>query len=260
MSDLMDGFWRLPPVARTLSAVVFVTSVGVYTQLIPGHLLGMHSSLIFTFPPQIWRIFSNFLITRPQLGMLFDTYFVYTYTRSLELDNPRFSKREDLVWYFIFVCSAITALCTYLFRGGFLLSTLIVALCRTATQDQRGMKAQVFFLTIPAQLMPFAMLLMTLVLEGPGRFLQELCALPVAHLYDFLTRIYPSFTGGRNLLPTPAFLSRIVNTTREIRRSYGTLIRPPAAPSSGQTTGASTGSGPLPESWRSRGPGRRLGD
>ncbi|ROT39211.1 hypothetical protein SODALDRAFT_310543 [Sodiomyces alkalinus F11] len=258
MADVTDGFWRLPPIARTISAATLVTSVSIYAGLLPAYWLAFIPARLFTFPPQIWRVFSNFLLTRPKLSMTFDAYFLYTNTRSLEMDNPRFAKREDLIWYFIFVCSAITAVCTYLFGGGFFLPALILAICRTATQDQRGMKASIYFFTIPAQLMPFALLLMSLLMDGP--FLMELCGLFVAHLYDFLTRIYPTFTGGRNLLPTPAFLSRIVQAPRDIRRSYGTAFRPPTETPSGNATGSSTGSGPLPEAWRSRGPGRRLGD
>jgi Derlin-2/3 len=80
--------------------------------------------------------------------------------------------------------------------------------------------------------------------------------LVAAHLYDFLTRLWPEFGGGWNPIPTPAFVSRLVQTPRMFRRDYGTAIRPTDS-ASGRTTGASTG--PLPDSWRTRGAGQRLG-
>jgi Derlin-2/3 len=77
-------------------------------------------------------------------------------------------------------------------------------------------------------------------------------------LHDFLTRLWPEFGGGSSLLPTPAFLSRIVETPRVFQRDYGTGIRATGPPTSGSSTGASTGS-VLPDSWKTRGSGHRLG-
>lgn len=149
-------------------------------------------------------------------------------------------------------------LCSYVVSGGGYLSALILAMCRTVTQDQRGQKASLFFVTIPAQLMPFGMMFMAFLMGGPIALMLNICGFVASHLFDFLTRYYPDFLGGRNLAPTPAFLSRFVDTPRVFQRTFGTAIRPAAQPSSGRTTGASTG--PLPDSWRTRGAGRRLGD
>lgn len=157
-------------------------------------------------------------------------------------------------------------LCWYILGGGGFLTALILAMCRTVTQDQRGAKANFFFVSIPAQLTPFAMMFMSLLMGGPAAVLMQLCGFVAAHLYDFLSRIYPEFIGGHNLIPTPAFLSRFVDTPRVFDRGFGTAIRPRTSaqeaqqPSAARTTGASTGSGPLPDAWRTRGPGRRLGD
>lgn len=119
------------------------------------------------------------------------------------------------------------------------------------------------------------MLLVTLLFPG-GYFAAMIMVtgLIAAHLFDFLTRIYPQFGGGPNLLPTPAFLSRLVETPRVNERAYGTAIRAPGAATAGagrapaaRTTGSSSGGGGggglggvLPDSWRTRGPGHRLGD
>lgn len=150
---------------------------------------------------------------------------------------------------------------SYVLGGGAFLSGLILAMCRTVTQDQRGQKASIYFVTIPAQLMPFAMMLMSLLFPGGHMtFMVQLCGFLASHLFDFLTRYYPQFIGGRNLAPTPAILSRLVQTPQVFERGFGTAIRTGTQPSTGRTTGSSTGSGPLPDSWRSRGAGHRLGD
>lgn len=257
-SDILDGYWRLPPIARTVATAVFATSVGQLVGITPINWLYFSNDFVYTFLSQIWRVWTNYLFTQPQLGLLFDTYFLYTYIRALEVDNPRFSKREDVIWYLIFVSGVTTFLCSFVYPGGMFLTGLILAICRTVTQDQRGQKASIYFVTIPAQMMPFGLMLMSLIMPNGYYYLpMQICGFLASHLFDFLTRYYPEFIGGRNLAPTPAFLSRFFDTPRFFQRTYGTAIRP-SDQSTGRTTGASTG--PLPDAWRTRGSGRRLGE
>ncbi len=139
-----------------------------------------------------------------------------------------------------------------------LLPALILAFTYTACQEDRGSKASFFIITVPATWIPLCMLLMTVVIAGWEAAKVQGTGLVAAHLFDFLTNIYPTFGGGRNPLQTPAFLERFfaVTVPQVIQRSYGTAIRPPTATAA--STGASSG-GVLPESWRNRGSGHRLG-
>lgn len=138
-------------------------------------------------------------------------------------------------------------------------SALVLAVAYTSSQDDRGQKATFFIVTIPAQWIPYAMLLMTFVMAGPDAAKIQATGLVAAHLHDFLTRIWPTFGGGRNLVPTPAFVKRMFQTTEAsvADRAYGTAFTP-AQRTSGTSTGASAG-GVLPEAWRNRGSGHRLG-
>jgi Derlin-2/3 len=133
---------------------------------------------------------------------------------------------------------------------------LIMAACYTGHQDRRGQKASFWFFTIPAQLLPYCMMLIGLISDGPYHIPLQITAIIVAHMWDFATRLWPEFGDGANLLPTPGFMSYLVKTPRVLQRTFGTAIRPPE-PSTGSSTGHS--SGPLPDSWRSRGSGHRLG-
>ncbi|PHH64995.1 hypothetical protein CDD81_3632 [Ophiocordyceps australis] len=259
MADLsLDSYWQLPPLSRTVATAAFVISISVHLGLLPGSWFIFHPSLVFSFTPQLWRFVTAFLITGPSLGLLFDTYFVYSYLSQLEVGNSRFPRKEDLIWYLMFVGGAIMTI-NYLVGFGFVtfLQALILAMCYTVTQDQRGAKVNYMFITIPAQLAPFAMLLFNLLFPGGvSNMMLQVQGLVAAHLYDFLTRIWPEYGGGSNLIPTPLVVTRLV---QGVGRAVGTAV----ARTSGQTpsTGSSTGvsRGPLPESWRSRGPGHRLG-
>ena len=132
-----------------------------------------------------------------------------------------------------------------------------MAMCYTASQDQRGIKTQYFFFTVPAQAVPYCMLLFS-VLVKPWVIPLQISGLVSAHLHDFLTRLWPEFGGGPRLLRTPAWMSRLIETPRFFRREYGTAVRPPNDQTRGSSTGASTGP-VLPDSWKTRGSGRRLG-
>lgn len=134
----------------------------------------------------------------------------------------------------------------------FYLQSLLIACCYTVTQDQRGQTAQIYFFTVPAQLMPYCLLLMHLVFdEGFAMLKIGITGLFAAHFHDFCTRIYPEFGNGPNLLPTPWVISWIMESPRFQNTAYGATHVPPRP---GQPR-----SGPLPDSWRNAGPGRRLG-
>lgn len=132
------------------------------------------------------------------------------------------------------------------------LQALLIGMCYTACQDMRGATAHFYIITIPAQMMPYCLLLVQLLFpNGVENLKIGLTGLVAAHLHDFLTRIYPEFGNGPNLIPTPAFISYFMITPRIQNTGFGTAIRP-------KTNAAGSG-GPLPDAWRSKGPGRRLG-
>jgi Derlin-2/3 len=124
-----------------------------------------------------------------------------------------------------------------------------------------------FVVTIPVQWLPYAILLMTLVMSGLEAALSQSSGLLSAHLYDFLTRLWPTFGGGRNYIQTPATIKRLFggDTQRATVRTYGTAFRPPARDqqaaqntSHGTSTGFGGASG-VSGIWSNRGSGHRLG-
>lgn len=113
-----------------------------------------------------------------------------------------------------------------------------------------------FVVQIPAELLPLAYLIVTLVMSGWEGVKIQGTGILAAHLHDFLTRLYPTFGGGRNYITTPVFVQRIFDGERGATRVYGTAYRPgqPSAQSSSAGWSSSFGS-----SWSGRGSGRRLG-
>ena len=121
-------------------------------------------------------------------------------------------------------------------------------------------------ITIPVQFLPYAMLTITLVMAGPGTALSQASGLVAAHLFDFLTRLYPVYGGGTNYIKTPAFVRAWFSNGRRGNgssvRGYGTAFtaRPGSGNARASSTGYNSGLGSISNLWSNRGAGRRLGE
>lgn len=254
----MDAFWAAPPVSRTLTALTFGTSILLYGGLLSGKWVIFYLPWIFKFPmPEVWRFFSPFWVTGPGLGILFDTYFLWTYSSNLETSSSRFSQPGDFFVYIMFLGVFIVLTAGGILGGVVFCSALTLALAYTYSQDNRGKKVSYFIITFNVIWLPWAMLLMTFIMQGPSAAYIQFTGFLAAHMYDFLTRLYPTFGGGRNFLYTPAIVKRWFGADKAgfQHRGYGTAFRPAsAAPGRGTSSGFGFSS-----AWGTRGQGRRLG-
>lgn len=64
-------------------------------------------ALLFQIPPQIWRLATTWLLSGGNISIILDPYFVYMYLSQMETSSPRFTKKEDVVWYLMFVGTLI---------------------------------------------------------------------------------------------------------------------------------------------------------
>jgi Derlin-2/3 len=134
------------------------------------------------------------------------------------------------------------------------LQALSLAFAYTYAQDNPTRQVNFFIITFDAKYLPFSMLFLTFIIDGPEAAMTQATGLVAAHLYDFMTRIWPTFGGGRNYISTPTAVKRWFGgkAGNVQERSYGTAIqgRPreeaPAARASGR--------------FGALGPGRRLGE
>ncbi|KAK1148263.1 hypothetical protein N8T08_010072 [Aspergillus melleus] len=224
-----------------------LSSALVYGGMLSAMRVLFLPELLVKLPPEVWRPFTSFLLTGPQLDFLFDLYFMFTYSSSLETGSSRFSSPGDFFTYLFFVATIILAV------------ALILAFIYTFAQDNRGRKANFFVIQIPIEFLPWATLGFTLLRGGWPAALSDSMGVVAAHLYDFLTRIYPTFGGGRNYITTPTFVRRLfAGERRGEYRAYGTAYRPASQAQNTPSSGSSWSSA-FQNPWSSRGPGRRLG-
>ncbi|TVY71328.1 Derlin-1.2 [Lachnellula suecica] len=247
---LTETFFSAPPITRTLAALVFLLSALVYTTILPYRLFNLSYLHLFQLPPEIWRIFTSLLITFPNLGVFFDTYFFYTYGAKLESASPRFSQRADYVTYICFVCLVILLLNLCIVSGQVFASAIAVSFITTWTREAWGQPIILVFVRIPAQYLPYGLLLSTLILWSPEAAMIEATGLVAAHLYDLLTGLYPASGIKRNFITTPGWVNKMFGTQHVVERPYGTVWMPRVA---GETAWG------LDMSWKRFGPGRTLG-
>lgn len=138
------------------------------------------------------------------------------------------------------------------------LPSLSLAYAYTFAQDNPTRSVSFFVITFESKYLPFAMLFMAFVMDGPDAALGQLMGLLAAHLYDFLTRIWPTFGGGKNYIRTPEMVKRWFGAAPGSvqNRGYGHVVQgrggaAAAQPSAARATG---------NAWGGMGPGRRLGE
>jgi len=144
------------------------------------------------------------------------------------------------------------------------LGPLLLALAYLHVQDAPDGMMTFFFFSIRRKYLPGCMLLVAFLMAGPQEALKQAFGLAAAHLYDFLTRIWPSYGGGSNPISTPQVVQRWFArpSGASTTRSYGTAFqsRPVGAqPQTASARGGGWTSGFTSGTWGSRGPGRRLG-
>ncbi|KAL3481868.1 Der1-like family-domain-containing protein [Aspergillus californicus] len=253
----MDDFRTLPPVARTLTAIAFVESALVHSGTVSSFYVPFIPQLLLKFWPDVWRLGTSFLLTDAKLNFIFDLYFLYTYSSRLEFGSPRFTKPGSFLVYVLFIAFVIMLTAGFYLGTGIFTQALILAFAYTYSQDNKGTKTTFFVVEIPTLLLPWARLVLTFVRKGLYAASIEFTGIVAAHLYDFLTRIYPTFGGGKNYVMTPAFMTRWF--TRSLsggqERVYGRAFRPP-----NEVEQASSGwTSSVRNAWGSRGSGQRLG-
>lgn len=152
-------------------------------------------------------------------------------------------------------------------QGMVLLSPLTLALAYTYAQENPQRQMNYFIVTFSAKWLPYLMLAMTFVMDSPAAALLQATGLVAAHLYDFLTKYWPEYGGGRRIVWTPQFVQQWFAPAPGAgrQRGYGTAFagRPANVPQ--QRTGSSGGwasgfsGGGSGGAWGSRGAGHRLG-
>ena len=91
-------------------------SLLIHLSILSFSWVNFQSKAIFSIPiPQLWRLLTSFLITGSGFGLVFDPYFLFTYSKLLETGSPRFAALSDYVTYVLFVAGIILVCISFSF-------------------------------------------------------------------------------------------------------------------------------------------------
>ncbi|KAL7276591.1 hypothetical protein RUND412_000394 [Rhizina undulata] len=261
MADLQAFIQQAPPISRVYAGLTFLLSLS-------ANALGLiyPSTLVFWAPsvfnysrPEIWRPLSSFMLTGSGMSIIMETY-------SANCETTKFSRPGDYLMFLIFCGAVILGLNHFLIGGVVYCRAMTMALAYYySAMEDASHKVNFFIATFPIKFLPPVMLFITFIQGGVHPTLIEATGLIAAHLYLFLTKIWPQIGGGRDVIKTPQFIHNFFENAGAGRSATsGGVVNPggPARPipSPGQTTASGRNfDAPGSRQWTHRGQGHRLG-
>ncbi|BHF76256.1 Derlin 1 [Sparganum proliferum] len=222
-NDFSDVYYGIPRLTRYwLTGTVVLSLLGKLGLISLFWLILEWNKFFYDF--QLWRPVTALLFypVTPQTGFhfLINLYFLYTYSSRLETGSGRPAE-----YAFLLLVNWITLTVIGFLMGFYLLfEPMVLSVMYVWCQMNREAVVQFWFGTqFKAIYFPWALVVFNIIIRGSA--LMELVGIFVGHVYYFFAHQYPQEFGGPQLLKTPAFLYRLLPSTRGIVSGFG--IPPP---------------------------------
>jgi len=238
MDDFVTELRKIPPVTRFLC----FSFVGISL----SHLIGLVSiyNLVYTYSLafekfQIWRLYTSFFLLSKEIGYIFDLVMLYRTMDQLESGPGPYARRSaDLAWQLFVACAGIIITSIpvngMIFLRPFL---LCIAYLQSALAPVGAMTSIFGLVQLPIKYLPYIILLITLLVYGPGGVAMSLPGAIVGHLWWW--GVWGSEVGGPG-----GILQPWSGGPRWLREWMGEgNAPPPAARAPDGSTGANLGTG-----------------
>jgi len=242
MDNIVYELKKIPPVTRFIL-------IGIITVTLSG-ILGIVSPYRFIFywpfiqKFQLWRLVTNFMIGSRGIGLLFDLFLLYRHASDIEISHFR-NRTSDCAYAFTIIGATIIAI-TRPFKSSVMFRHMIMAIIYLWSQVNPSAQVSLFgFITLSSFWFPFALVAIDVLNYGPVGAIDDLAGILAAHLYWYLTELYPRSHGGRNLpaLATPRFVQRLLGNGPADPTGTGNVQ--PAMAGTGYRVGGGTAFAPV---------------
>lgn len=206
--SLSQWYYSLPPITRTLLATFLITGLGLFLGVLPvRHLIHVWDKELSLPVPQLWRLFTNFLIIGgPSINYLFQLVWLVRYGAAYE--SARFGENaaDALVMLGVGAATilALDGLLPFLFRGYIHGPSIVFMLIYLWSRENATTMVSFFgIIKLNGQWLPFALMALDMV-QGAS-IAGDIAGILAGHMYYFLTDIFPR-AYGRQIITTPTWL------------------------------------------------------
>eukprot|EP00010_Vexillifera_abyssalis_P006086 CAMPEP_0201551816 /NCGR_PEP_ID=MMETSP0173_2-20130828/10523_1 /ASSEMBLY_ACC=CAM_ASM_000268 /TAXON_ID=218659 /ORGANISM="Vexillifera sp., Strain DIVA3 564/2" /LENGTH=239 /DNA_ID=CAMNT_0047962161 /DNA_START=1 /DNA_END=720 /DNA_ORIENTATION=+ len=207
MADAGRWFAEIPLITKTLVFGSLGLSVlGYYGIIPPLYLFLSYPFAIEKF--QIWRFVSAAFWVE-KIGFPYLVNLVFLYKHSSQLEKFEFAGRQaDYLFFLLFSGFFLTLVgLAFPFYSTFL--GLLFAILYYWSRKFEDVDVKFWFgISFKGRWLPWALLVLNMLL-GRGIPFRQLAGIICAHIYYFLTTVYPVSTNSRPLISTPWFLYKL---------------------------------------------------
>ncbi|KAJ6608225.1 Der1-like family-domain-containing protein [Mycena sp. CBHHK59/15] len=236
MNDFAAELRKIPPVTRFLCASSLAITLPVLMQLVSAYKIVYTYDLAFN-KLQIWRLYTSFFLGSGGINYIFEFVMLYRTMDQLE-SGPYARKSADLTWQLFAagICIIIASIpvgSAIFFRPLLLCVTYI-----GSSLAPLGAQTSIMGLVhLPIKYLPYIMLGMDLLINGPGAVATALPGAVVGHLWWW--GVWGSAVGGAG-----GVLQEYGAAPQWLRDWMGeSNAPPPTVRGPGGTTGANAGGG-----------------
>jgi len=246
-NPVTDFLFSLPPVTRVLFACTVVTTLAAnFLFPIPKFLL-LWPHVIIRW--ELWRLLTCFFVGKLGFNWAMNLYFLYR--NALDLERGKYGARSADFAVVVMLIMLFSLVSAYFFDIIVLTDPLMMALVYLWSNDSPyQMVGFMFGMQFPAMYLPWVLAGWDLLMSGEVPTV-KLLGIVIGHMVHWITNVYPTQNGGRQLVPTPDWVRQVVGNGGSGPTSTGRGFAV-------QTPGQARAGGSTAPAWR--GAGRRLGE
>ncbi|ORY98819.1 derlin-1-like protein [Syncephalastrum racemosum] len=208
-NEIVDWYHSIPPITRAIFTLSIATTVAPALGLVNPYWLILSWNGVAKL--QLWRLVTSFFLNGLGLGFAMNVYFLYRY--SSQLENEVFLGRTADYLFFNLFTSAVQLAAAKFLNLYVLSDGLMLSIAYLWSQHYRDVPVSFMFgIRFKALYLPWVLVGYDYLTTG-AMPMASLAGIGAAHLYYYLTTVYPS-QGGRRYLNTPSFLHSLFPTSR----------------------------------------------